>query len=54
MAVIISEIEAEVSGEAAPESGGAGEPRPAEALPQQALLDLLELSQERKDRLASD
>ena len=53
MSVIIEELNAEVeNGER--EGGGADAARPTEGPSQQALIDLLELSQERKDRLAVD
>ena len=54
MSVIISEIEAEVSEEAGPQSPGEGPARPAEGQAQQLVLDLLTLSEERKERLAID
>lgn len=54
MTVIIHEIDVEATRDAEHEGGGEGEPRPTEARPQQALIDLLELNQERRDRLAID
>ncbi len=54
MAVVIDEMVANV--EAAPQHDGAGEgePRPTEDQEKQAMINLLELLQERRARLAID
>lgn len=54
MTVIIEEMQAEVDSRSPHEGGGEGETRPAEGQQQQSIIDLMELTQERKARLATD
>ncbi len=54
MSVIIEEFEAEIASTRPHEAGGEGEFRPTEDLQRQSVIDLLELTQERKARLAVD
>lgn len=54
MSVIIEEINAEVESNQHHEGGGEGEARPTENQQKQSVLDLLELTQERKARLVID
>jgi len=53
MSVIIEEINAEVES-SQHEGGGDGETRPTEGQQKQSIIDLLELTQERKARLVVD
>jgi len=54
MSVIIEEIHAEVENRTNHEGGGEGEAHLAESQQQQSIIDLLELTQERKARLVVD
>lgn len=54
MGVVIEEIEANVVRDTVHEGGGEGEPRPGAGDKEQSMIDLLELMQERKARLAID
>ena len=54
MSVIIEELTAEVESTSHRDGGGEGEARPTENQQQQSLIDLIELTQERKARLVID
>ena len=53
MSVIIEEVDARVEA-SQNEGGGEGEARPAEGQQKQSIIDLMELTQERKARLVVD
>lgn len=54
MAVVIDEIVANVETAPQHDGGGEGEPRPTEDQEKQSMINLLELLQERRGRLAID
>lgn len=54
MSVIIEEINAQVESNQHHDGGGEGEARPTETQQQHSIIDLLELTQERKARLVVD
>lgn len=54
MAVIIEEFSSEIVSEPAHDGNGAGETHAAESPQDQAVINMLELAQERKARLAID
>lgn len=54
MGIVIDEMVANVEPTTIHEGGGEGEPRPTEEQQKQSVLDLIELTQERKARLVID
>ena len=54
MAVVIDEMVANVEATPQHDGAGEGEPRPSENQDKQSMISLLELLQERRDRLAID